>query len=72
MVSPAPRRDAAANETTDTSGNGPDGTNTRRDPIDPQRARQGQVILKTPTQRWIFLGALGLAAILGVLIAVLA
>jgi hypothetical protein len=46
-------------------------TGNRR-PMQPQKARQGEIILKTSLQRWIFFGALGLAAVLGVVIAMLA
>lgn len=72
MVSPHPRPDAAANETADASGSTPDGAGHNHRSVDPQKARQGQIILRTPTQRWIFFVALGLAAVLGILIAVLA
>lgn len=40
--------------------------------LDPQKARQGQIILKTSIQRWIFFGALALAIILGITITILA
>jgi hypothetical protein len=67
---------ATSNPHRDTSADGPgiisDEARDRRREIDPQKARQGQIILKTPTQRWIFFGALGLAAVLGVVIAMLA
>lgn len=68
MVSSDSRRDAAANDTV----NAPDAASDGRRSIDPQKARQGEIVLKTSAQRWIFFGALGLAAVLGVVIAVLA
>lgn len=72
MISPDPHHETAANETAAASGRNPDRADNSHRSVDPQKARQGQIILKTPTQRWIFFGALGLAALLGVLIAVLA
>jgi hypothetical protein len=39
---------------------------------EPQKVRQDDIILKRPTQRWIFFGGVAAAAVLGVAIAVLA
>jgi hypothetical protein len=68
MATSDPHRDTTAGGHGAISGEAKE----RRRGIDPQKARQGEIILKTPTQRWIFFGALGLAAVLGVVIAVLA
>jgi hypothetical protein len=72
MVSPDSRRDSAANGTVNAPRDTPARATDKRRPVDPQKARQGEIILKTPAQRWVFFGALGLAAVLGVVIAVLA
>ena len=50
----------------------PDNDHSKRRRVEPQRARQGEIMLKTSAQRWIFFGALGLAAVFGVAIAILA
>jgi hypothetical protein len=39
---------------------------------EPQKVRQGDIILKRPAQRWIFFGGVVAAAILGLVIAILA
>lgn len=78
MVSSQPRQQSSSAQPSSTPQAASQPATTRESgsqnhsPMDPQKARQGQVILKTSAQRWIFFGALGLAAVLGIVIAVLA
>jgi hypothetical protein len=44
----------------------------RRHAFEPQKVRQGDIILTKPVQRWIFFGGVVAAAVLGLAIAIVA
>jgi hypothetical protein len=72
VASKSPPPSSSSSEKNGAAREGAPSPSGSRASVDPQKARQGEIILRRPMQRWIFFGGLIAATILGVVIFALA